>query len=132
MSAEDSKNKKSSFSQGVFSLVRKIPPGRVTTYGEIAKALGNKNLARAVGNALNKNPDIARVPCHRVIRSDGRAGGYAKGTKKKIKLLKKEGVKISPLGKIGNFKKTFFPLAKVAKGSPFVFLNQELSRLKIF
>jgi len=104
--------KKSNFNQRVFSLVSKIPSGRVTTYGEIAKALGNKSLARAVGNALNKNPNIVRVPCHRVVRSDGGVGGYAKGIKKKINLLKKEKVKISSLGKIGNFKKTFFSFDK--------------------
>jgi len=55
--------------------------------------LGNKNLARAVGNALNKNRDKA-VFCHRVVRSDGRVGGFNGGEAKKIALLKAEGVKI--------------------------------------
>lgn len=66
------------------------------TYKQVAVKLGNAGLARAVGNALNKNKDT-KVPCHRVIRSDGQAGGYAKGTKKKIAILKKEGVKIRNL-----------------------------------
>lgn len=80
-----------SFEKRVLEITREIPRGRVSTYKEIAKKLGNRNLARAVGNALNKNP-YSSVPCHRVICSDGRVGGYAKGTKKKISLLESEGV----------------------------------------
>ncbi len=60
----------------------------------LAKATGNTRAARAIGNALNKNPDAPRTPCHRVIRSDGSLGGYALGQKNKIKILKKEGVEI--------------------------------------
>lgn len=78
----------------VFNLVKKIPRGQVLTYGEVARRLGNKNSARAVGNALNKNRDKA-VPCHRVVRSGGRVGGFYWGTARKIKLLKSEGVKIA-------------------------------------
>lgn len=81
------------FEKRVYNVVKKIPRGQVLTYGEIAVKLGNARLARAVGNALNKN-SLKAVPCHRVIRSDGQIGGYAKGTKKKIAILKKEGVKI--------------------------------------
>jgi len=64
----------------------------VTTYKILAKRLGNKNLARAVGNALNKNPQLFRVPCHRVVKSNGRVGEYKLGFNRKIDILKKEGV----------------------------------------
>ncbi|MBU2219710.1 MGMT family protein [Patescibacteria group bacterium] len=83
----------SKFSNGVYSVVKKIPRGKVLTYGEVAQKLGGKNLARAVGNALNKNRDKL-IPCHRVVRSDGRVGGFNFGTARKIKLLKKENIKI--------------------------------------
>ncbi|MBI5229503.1 MGMT family protein [Candidatus Micrarchaeota archaeon] len=83
-----------SFGKAVLVLVEKIPRGKVTTYGELARALGKPNAARAVGKALNKNPHPIKVPCHRVVRSDGRVGGYALGARKKVKLLKKEGVEI--------------------------------------
>lgn len=81
------------FADKVYKLTKKIPKGKVTTYKIIAYKLGTKAY-RAVGNALNKNPYAPKVPCHRVIKSDGSVGGFAKGTNAKIKLLKKEGVKI--------------------------------------
>ena len=87
------------FQEKVYAACRKIPRGRVMTYGELAKKIGNPASARAVGNALNKNPFAPKVPCHRVVRSDGTVGGFAQGTKKKIKLLQKEGMKIKD-GKI--------------------------------
>jgi len=62
------------------------------TYAEVARAIGRPKAARAVGNALNKNRD-PEIPCHRVIRSDGRIGGYNKGTARKMRMLKKENVK---------------------------------------
>lgn len=80
----------SKFSNGVYEIVKKIPRGKVLTYKQVAVKLGNTGLARAVGNALNKNRD-KKVPCHRVIRSDGNLGGYNGGKKKKFLLLKKEG-----------------------------------------
>lgn len=83
-----------SFTEKVYRIVRKIPAGKVTTYKATAKAIGKPKAARAVGNALNKSPGMPQVPCHRVIRSDGSVGGYAHGTKKKIKILKKEGIVI--------------------------------------
>jgi O-6-methylguanine DNA methyltransferase len=61
------------------------------TYAEVAKKIGSPKSYRAVGNALNKNPDTKKVPCHRVVRSNGSVGGYAWGTAKKTKLLKAEG-----------------------------------------
>jgi len=81
------------FQQKVFEAVKRIPRGKILTYGQVAQKLGNKNLARAVGNALNKNHD-KNIPCHRVVRSNGQVGGFNRGTAAKIKLLKSEGVKI--------------------------------------
>ncbi len=82
-----------SFNEHCYKVLKKVPKGNVTTYKEIGKALKSKAY-RAVGNAMNKNPYAPEVPCHRVINSDGRIGGFASGTKKKIKMLKKEGVEI--------------------------------------
>jgi len=87
------KIKMTDFKKQVFAVVKKIPKGKVLTYGQVAQKLGNKNLARAVGNALNKNHNKS-VPCHRVVRGDGRVGGFNRGIKNKIVILKKEGVKI--------------------------------------
>ena len=81
------------FNERVWNLCRKIPKGKVTTYKIIASKLGTKAY-RAVGNALKANPYAPEVPCHRVIKSNGEVGGFARGTKNKIRLLKKEGVKI--------------------------------------
>ena len=81
------------FNDRVYSICKEIPEGKVSTYKEIAKALHSKAY-RAVGNALNKNPYAPAVPCHRVVNSDGRVGGFADGTIAKIRLLRKEGVVI--------------------------------------
>ena len=81
------------FQKKVFAAVKKIPRGQTATYREIASGLGNRKLARAVGNALNKNFD-PEIPCHRVIRADGKVGGYNRASLNKARLLKKEGVKI--------------------------------------
>lgn len=78
------------FKTRVFDVVQKIPKGETLTYGEVAKLSGSPKAYRAVGNILNKNRD-PNVPCHRVIRSDGKTGGYAKGAEKKFSILKKEG-----------------------------------------
>ena len=94
----------------VYKLVSRIPRGRVTTYGEIAKALGNKKLARIVGFALNKNKNTLEVPCHRVVKSDGSVGGYSLGVEKKIALLEQEGVRVVN-GKISDFEKVFYKLS---------------------
>ncbi|MBI5803715.1 MGMT family protein [Candidatus Pacearchaeota archaeon] len=83
-----------SFDERCYEALMKVPKGKVTTYGEIAKAIGSPKAARAVGNAMNKNPYAPKVPCHRVIASDGKIGGFASGTKKKIKMLREEGVEI--------------------------------------
>lgn len=67
-----------SFSEKVYDLVRKIPKGKTMTYGEVAKKIGIPKAARAVGTVLSKNYD-PKIPCHRVIRSDGKMGGYNRG-----------------------------------------------------
>jgi methylated-DNA-[protein]-cysteine S-methyltransferase len=80
------------FQQKVWALCARIPRGRVTTYGHIARALGC-NGARAVGGALNRNPYAPRVPCHRVVGSTGRLTGFAGGLAKKRRMLQAEGVR---------------------------------------
>lgn len=84
----------SSFEGRVWQLAKKIPIGRITTYQEMARTMGQPGAARAVGNALNKNSDPVKVPCHRVVRSNGEIGDYAKGALAKKKLLLKEGIRI--------------------------------------
>ncbi len=79
------------FQKKVYEAVKRIPKGRVLTYKEVAKEIGRPKSFRAVGNVLNKNYN-SKIPCHRVIRSDGRIGGYNRGAEQKIKLLKKEKV----------------------------------------
>ncbi len=88
-------------------MAKKIPRGRVTTYGEMARIL--KTSPRAVGQALHKNPCLVKIPCHRVVKTDGSLGGYAGGVKKKIELLKKEGIEIKNK-KIVNFIKIIYKL----------------------
>ncbi len=82
-----------SFKEKVLEVVKKIPKGKVLSYKEVAKKAGNEKAFRAVGSILNKNLD-PNIPCHRVIRSDGKVGGYNRGIKLKLQLLKQEGVKV--------------------------------------
>ncbi|MEK9194909.1 MAG: MGMT family protein [Patescibacteria group bacterium] len=79
------------FEYCVYEEVKKIPKGRVATYGQIARMSGKPRAMRAVGNVLNKNI-FFDVPCHRVVRADGAVGGYAWGSEKKINVLRAEGV----------------------------------------
>lgn len=82
-----------SFNERCYALLRKVPKGKVTTYQELAHALGTKAY-RAVGNAMNKNPYAPEVPCHRVVKSDGTLGGFASGPAKKKIMLKEEGIEL--------------------------------------
>lgn len=84
----------SEFQLKVLKLVSKVPRGWVTTYKELARALGNPRACRAVGNALASNPRPIKIPCHRVVCSDGKIGGYKLGSRKKAELLLQEGVKV--------------------------------------
>lgn len=78
------------FATAVYTVVRRIPLGRVMTYAEVARAIGRPRAMRAVGNALHHNPDMKHIPCHRVVRSNGTVGGYIHGVEKKRALLMKE------------------------------------------
>ena len=82
---------RSNFRKKVFNVVKKIPEGKVLSYKKAAELAGSPRAWRAVGNILNKNED-RRIPCHRVVRSDGKIGGYNKGGRIKTYLLKKEGI----------------------------------------
>ena len=84
------------FQVKVWKYLRTIPKGKIITYKQLAKAINMPNAARAVANACAKNPYAPKIPCHRVIRSDGGVGGYSGpgGIRKKIKLLRSEKVKI--------------------------------------
>lgn len=77
------------FKEEVLSTVKRIPKGKVMTYKQVARESKSPYAWRAVGNILNKNKD-PRVPCHRVIRSDGKMGGYNKGKKTKRMILEHE------------------------------------------
>ena len=97
---------KDSFSDRCYQLLKKVPAGKVTTYGELARALNTKAY-RAVGQAMNKNPHAPLVPCHRVVCSDGTLGGYAYGATKKMKLLRSEGITVKA-NKISDFKEKLY------------------------
>src|SRR3989344_883087 len=83
------------FTEEVYWAVKKIPRGRVATYRQVAEALGRPRAFRAVGQALGRNSKLISVPCHRVVFSDGKIGGYVMGKKRKTALLRSEGVKVS-------------------------------------
>ncbi len=78
------------FSEKVLNAVKRIPKGKTLTYKEVARKVGHPKAYRAVGNILNKNFD-EKIPCHRVICSDGQVGEYNRGRNRKIELLKSEG-----------------------------------------
>jgi methylated-DNA-[protein]-cysteine S-methyltransferase len=99
------------FADKVYDLLRKVPKGRVTTYKELAHALDSRAY-RGVGQAMRNNPYAPEVPCHRVVASSGRIGGFqgqSSGTaiQKKIGLLKEEGIEFSG-GKVKDFEKVLF------------------------
>lgn len=98
-----------SFKSRVYVLTTQIPAGKVSTYGAIARALGQPRATRAVGNVLRLNPTPIVVPCHRVVHADGRLGGYggAGGAPKKAALLKAEGLPVGD-GQIPDLPRHFF------------------------
>lgn len=85
------KIQKTNFAEKVYEVVRKIPKGKFMTYKEVAIKIGNPHAVRAVGTVLSKNYN-PNIPCHRVIRSDGKMGGYNRGgVMTKLEILKREG-----------------------------------------
>ena len=78
----------------VYRKLLQVPKGKVTTYGELANAVGLKNGQRAIGMIMKKNPFPVIIPCHRVVKSDGKIGGYAYGERVKSRMLTNEGIKI--------------------------------------
>ena len=82
------------FQLKVWRYLKKIPKGQIRTYSDVAKAINKPKSVRAVANAVGKNPYAPKIPCHRVIRSDGSLGGYSGkgGINTKRKLLKSEGI----------------------------------------
>lgn len=79
------------FQERVYEIVSQIPKGNVLTYKEVAKRAGKPNAWRAVGNIVGRNYNPA-IPCHRVIQSNGKIGGYNRGIRRKAELLAQEGV----------------------------------------
>ena len=84
------------FQLKVWNYLKKIPHGSVKTYSQVAKGIGKPLAVRAVANAIGQNPHAPKIPCHRVIRSDGSLGGDSGkgGVKTKRFLLKKEGIRL--------------------------------------
>lgn len=80
--------------QKIYKKLLEVPKGQITTYGELSKAVGLKNGQRAVGKIMNKNPYPVIIPCHRVVMSTGKIGGYAYGEHVKAKMLNDEGIEI--------------------------------------
>ncbi|WP_371504667.1 MGMT family protein [Nitrosopumilus adriaticus] len=93
--------------QKIYKKLLQVPKGQITTYGELAKAVGLKNGQRVVGRIMNKNPYPVIIPCHRVVMSTGKIGGYAYGEHIKAKMLSDEGIKIKN-GKIMNLENTVY------------------------
>ena len=104
---------KKSFNEKVYALLKKVPKGKVTTYKVLAEKL-NTRAYRAVGQAMRCNPYAPKVPCHRVVSSSGKIGGFmgmnnpdSTEVRKKIKMLRKEGVEIEN-NQIAEFQKKLF------------------------
>mgnify|MGYP001575711556 CR=1 FL=1 len=104
---------KNLFNEKIYSLLKKVPKGKVTTYKALAEALDTKAY-RAVGQAMRHNPYAPEVPCHRVVASDGTIGGFSgswnpesKEVKRKIRMLRNEWIKINGY-KVMDFEKVLF------------------------
>lgn len=109
-----------------YDLVRQIPSGKVSTYGAVAQALGDKVAARAVGRMMNQNPDADTMPCFKIVHSDGRLGGFGLGIDDKIRRLRQDSIQVAD-GKIVDFDDVFFD-AFVTE-YPLKTLRQEQERL---
>ena len=95
------------FQSECYEALKKVPKGKVSTYAGLAREIGKPKAHRAVGNAMNKNPFAPKVPCHRVVKSNGELGGFADDINVKIKRLHEEGVDVLN-NKIVNFKSILF------------------------
>ncbi len=90
-----------------YDLVRQIPPGRVSTYGAVAEALGDIRASRAVGRMMNQNPNADTMPCFKIVHSDGHIGGFGLGKPDKIRRLEKDNIRVEN-DRIMDFKNIFF------------------------
>jgi deoxyribonuclease V len=90
-----------------YDLVRQIPPGKISTYGAVAGALGDRVAARAVGRMMNQNPDADDMPCFKIVHSDGHLGGFGLGIEDKIRRLRKDSIEVRD-GRIVDFERVFF------------------------
>ena len=90
----------------IYKKLLQVPPGKITTYGELSRAIGFENGQRVIGQIMKKNPFPVIIPCHRVVRSDGKIGGYAFGMDVKKSMLVKEGICFKK-NKIENFENFF-------------------------
>jgi len=102
-----------------YSLVRQIPDGKISTYGAVARALGDIRASRAVGRMMNQNPNADDMPCFKIVYSDGKLGGFGLGIDDKIRRLKQDDISVKD-GRIVDFKdvlfddfKTDYPLKKL-------------------
>jgi len=102
-----------------YDLVRQIPDHHISTYGAVARALGDIRAARAVGWMMNQNPDPDGMPCYKIVYSDGALGGFGRGIEDKIRRLRDDNITVKD-GKIVDFKtvvfedfKTEYPLKKL-------------------
>ena len=91
----------------IYKKLLQVPSGKITTYGELSRAIGLKNGQRLIGQIMKKNPFPVIVPCHRVVKSNREVGGYAFGVNIKKNMLSKEGICIKN-NKIENFENLFF------------------------
>jgi methylated-DNA-[protein]-cysteine S-methyltransferase len=116
MGKNDRKKEKMCYSginnKDVYALLTKIPHGKVSTYGDIARALGYPRASRAIGRIIAKNPNPISVPCHRVVKSNGEIGGFAYGQQKKREILEKEGIKFHNRI-VDNFRESRFKLTAI-------------------
>ena len=100
--------------QEVYDLLLTIPSGSVSTYGDLAKALDIPSSSRLIGRILARNPNPIKVPCHRIVMSNGKLGGYIHGIAKKKELLEKEGILFQNDTTIYDFKNIrFYPQNKI-------------------
>jgi methylated-DNA-[protein]-cysteine S-methyltransferase len=109
----------------VYELLLEIPAGKISTYGDLAKALGKPLASREIGRILGRNPNPIKVPCHRIVKSDGTIGGYFYGSDRKKELLEKEGISFSHKT-LNNFKEV-----RVHPKSRFTILTESRDELSV-